>query len=1042
MHWWIGFIAVGVCSAQVFVEAPVADADPRARGLKKAAEEPGEATEYYLQRRAVDGKADLPADRYLKARDHVKRMRHVSLATGRISNTKATLADRQISLGAWRELGPANIAGRARTMVFHPSTPATMYLGAAAGGVFKTTDAGSNWKAVGDMLPNMAVNAMAIDPSAPDTLYAGTGEGYGNVDAVRGAGIFKSTDGGLSWKHLEATRNNSGFFFVNKLVVSPVSPNRVYAATSVGIFRSTDSGETWQLALDRNSPFDGCQDLVLRPQATADYLFASCGRRTTAATIYRNVAAESDSAWEAVFTNADMARSVIAVAPSNPSIVYVLASSRAEGDFRDGFLAIYRSSVNGDKDSWQTRASNTDTNRMNLGLLSNHLSLYNDVCGGGPSTFANQGWYDIALAVDPTNPERLFSGGIDLMKSEDGGTNWGVASFWWPTQANPTYVHADQHLILFHPNYDGATNQSVYFLNDGGLFRTDNPGAEVGLRPVDTCNTAGSRMRFVSLTRGMTTSQFYHGQPFPGGAAYLGGKQDNGTNRGSLARGIAGWQSISGGDGGYVAIAPDDPGRVYVETTRLSLRRSTNGLSFSSATRGITEASSNFLFITPFRMDPNSSKRLYIGGRSFWRTNDGADNWERVSQAIPLGNISAMAIAPGNPDRVIFGTSTGRLYRTNTATRDNDESQWPFEFVRTNGYISWLEFDPNNQDIAYATISTFNNTSGEGHLFRSTDGGATWVRWDGAGDAGLPDLPAHSVAIDPANSDHLYVGSDAGIFASFDGGKTWAKEDAGFVNTVVESMNIVRENGVSTLYAFTHGRGAWAVNLAGGEAVSCRFELEPIAPSSAIGDLARVRLNTADECTWSVLPNSTWTRLSPTTGKGPADLSVQFAVNASTLARNSELLIGDRAFAVLQSAARAVAGNAAVEQAFALPSLPFVGITNSRLFAAPNPEGSPVHSCTDSVDSRGNWFRFAATFTGTIYLSAYTASPLGGFAGNVIAAYEGEAARDNERACEKSATQPELRLAVEEGKTYLIRVSGTGTGNAGGTQVFLATRIE
>ena len=1038
MKLWIGLFLVGTCCGQVFVEVPVAEVDPRARGLKKKAEEPGAAAEYYLQRRALDGKTELPADRYLHAREKVKRMRQVSLATGRVSNSKVTQAERQISLGAWRELGPANIAGRARALVFHPITPATMYVGAAAGGVYKSTDAGLNWTPVGDMLPNMAVNSLAIDPSSPDILYAGTGEGFGNIDAVRGAGIFKTTDGGVTWKPLDATRNNSSFFFVNKLVVSPVSPNRVYAATNVGIFRSTDGGDTWQLTLDRNSPFDGCQDLVLRPGATSDYLFASCGRRSTQTTIFRNTAAESDAAWEAVLTNADMARSVIAVAASNPSIVYVLASSRAEGDFRDGFLAIYRSTANGDKDTWETRATNKDENRMNLGLLSNHISLYRDVCGGGPSTFANQGWYDIALAVDPTNPDRLFSGGIDLMKSEDGGLNWGVASFWWPPRTNQTYVHADQHIIVFHPSYDGISNQSVYFLNDGGLFRTDNPGAEVGLRPIDTCTTAGTRMRFVSLTRGMTTSQFYHGLPFPGGAAFAGGKQDNGTNRGSAALGIAGWQSISGGDGGYVAIAPDDPNRVYLETTRLSLRRSTNGLNFSSATRGITEPGANFLFITPFRMDPNNSQRLYIGGRSFWRTNDGADNWERVSQAIPLGNISAMAIAPGNPDRVVFGTSTGRLYRSNTATKDNAESAWPFEFVRTNGYISWLEFDPNNQDIVYATISTFNNSSGEGHLFRSTDGGASWVRLDGTGDTGLPDLPAHSVAIDPVNSDNLYVGTDAGIFASFDGGKTWAKEDAGFVNTVVESMNIVRENGVSTLYAFTHGRGAWAVNLAGGEALSCRFELEPIAPSSAIGDLARVRLNTADECSWSVLPNSTWARVSPTTGKGPADLSVQFAVNASTIARTSDLLIGDRSFVISQSAARTVVGNAEVAQAFALPSLPFVGIANSRLFGAPNPASGPVHSCTDSVDSRGNWFRFAATFSGKVYLSAYTASPLGGFAGNVIAAYED----DTEKACEKSSTQPEIRLAVEEGKTYLIRVSGTGTGNLGGTQVFLASRIE
>ncbi len=1028
-------------SALPVIEASEVAVDPRARALNKGMEEPGEATEFYLQRRAVDGKENLPTERYLAAKEQIARMRHVSLATGKLTNLKASQAERAISLGAWKELGPANIAGRARAMVFHPKDPSTIYVGAAAGGVFKTTDAGQTWQSIGDMLPNMAVNSLAIDPTSPDVIYAGTGEGFGNIDAVRGAGIFKTTDGGASWKHLEATRNNSGFFFVNKLVVSTASPNRVYAATSIGVFRSMDGGESWTLALDRNQPFDGCQDLVLRPGESGDYLYAACGRRSTPTTIFRNRAAEGEEAWEAVLTNENMSRSVIAIAPSNPAMVYVLASSREEGNFRDGFLALYRSTSNGDKDSWETRSSNKDENRMNRGLLSNPASFYNDACGG-PASFANQGWYDITLAVDPKNPERLFAGGIDLFKSEDGGANWGIASYWWASRTNTAYVHADQHLILFHPNYDGEANQTVYFLNDGGLNRTDNATAAVGMNPVDTCTTGGTRMRFVTITRGMTSSQFYHGITFPGGQAYFGGKQDNGTNRGAAALGIGGWQSMVGGDGGYVAVAPDDPNRIYAETTRLSLRRSLNGINFSAATRGITEPSANFLFIAPFRMDPNNSQRLYIGGRSLWRTTDGADNWARVSQAIPVGNISAMAVAPGNPDRVVFGTTTGRVYRSNTATRDDDSSEWPFEFARPNGYISWLEFDPNNTDIVYATVSTFNNSTGAGHLFRSTDGGASFSRWDGEGDTGLPDLPAHSVVVDPGNSDNLFVGTDAGIFASFDGGKTWAKEDAGFVNTVVESMNIQRENGVSTLYAFTHGRGAWSVVLGGGQPLPCSFRLATAGLQPAFGGLLSQRLETEEGCSWSILPNSTWLRAVPASGVGPRDVNLQFSVNTSTTPRSGEVLIGERPVPFTQGGARNIVGVPVVEEAVALTTLPFVGVTNSRLLPAPNPESGPVHSCTEAVDSRGNWFRFVPNFTGTLYLSTFTTAPNGAALGNVIAAYEGSAAQENERGCERSATQPVMRLAVKEGATYLIRLSGLGNANVGGTQVFLAARIE
>ena len=1020
----------------------VAERAPWEKGADKAAEEPGGSVEFYLQKRAIDGQADLPADRYLVEREHVARMRGISIASGRFSGGKTAAAERQISLGAWRELGPTNIAGRARALVFHPQFDTTMYLGAASGGVWKTTDAGQNWEPIGDMLPNMAVNALALDPTSPDTLYAGTGEGFGNIDAVRGAGIFKSVDAGKTWQPLAATRNNTAFQVVNKLVISTASPNRIYAATNLGVFRSTDAGETWTMALERNAPFDGCQDLVLRPNQANDYFYAACGRRSTPTTIFRNRAAEGDAAWEAVLTNENMARSAIAIAPSNPDIVYVLASSREEGNYRDGLLAVYRSGASGDKDSWETRAGNKDEKRMNTALLSNPVRLFNDVCSGtGAILYRNQGWYNIAIAVDPTNPDRVFAGGIDIMKSEDGGANWGLASYWWAPATNSAYAHADHHLILFHPRYDGQANRSVYFLNDGGLHRTDNADAVVGMQPGDACTTGGTRMRFVELSRGMTTSQFYHGLPFPGGSAYLGGKQDNGTTRGSAAQGKL-WGRLSGGDGGYVAFAPDDPNRVYVETTGLSLLRATNGLSFSGAITGITEATGNFLFITPFRMDPNQSKRLYIGGRALWRTDDGADNWKRVSGEIPLGNISAMAIAPGNPDRVVFGTTTGRVYRSNTATTDNEDSEWPYEFARTNGYVSSLEFDPNNQDIVYATISTFNNSTGEGHLFRSTDGGGSWVRWEGSGDSGLPDLPAHSIAIDPANSRNVYVGTDAGIFASLDGGSSWAKEDSGFVNTVVEALSIARENNVSTLYAFTHGRGAWSVTLNGEQAAACSFVLGPVAPVNAFGGLVKTNLETGTDCSWSILPNSSWARAMTAAGKGPGELSLQFSVNTATVQRSTSILAGDRGLNVVQSAARSVANHGSADAAFVLTSLPFVGSSTTLGFPAPNPETSPVHSCTDSVDSRGNWFRLVAPYTGPLYISAFTTGAQAAIRGNVITVYEGGATREQEKACEKSAAQPQLRFDIEEGKTYLIQVSGIGTANAGGTQILLVGRIE
>jgi photosystem II stability/assembly factor-like uncharacterized protein len=1006
-------------------------APPRTEPDRK--DEPGEAQAYFLEKRAIDGKRDLPFDRYVRARDFISRMPHVDIATGRASSFKKA-GSRQLSLGAWKELGPTNIAGRARALVFDPRDPQVIYIGAAAGGVFKSVDAAASWRAIGDMLPNMAVNALAIDPKNPDTLYAGTGEGYNNIDAVRGNGIFKSTDAGQTWSALDSTRDNSAFFFVNKIVISPHDSQRLYAATGQGIFRSLDGGASWQRVLERMSPFDGCADLVARPGATGDYLYAACGRFFASA-VFRHKNAEGDAPWEEVLAEPNMGRSVIAIAPSQPDTVYVLSASLEFGRFNQGFLALFRSQAAGDKDSFEKRVTNQSDVRMNTMLLSNQSGFFADLCSGGAQRIASQGWYDIALAVDPVNPDVLWAGGIDLFRSDDAGANWGLASDWFVDPEFRTYVHADQHLIVFHPRYDGVSNKTVYFVNDGGLNATEDSSSAV-LTNDKFCDDFSS-FTHRTLTSGMGTAQFYQGLPYPGGAAWLGGKQDNGTSRGTAAGGPGKWREIQGGDGGYVAIAPDDPNRIYAETTRLSLRRATNGVTFTSAINGITETSTNFSFIAPFRMDPNDSRKLYIGGRTLWRTTNGATNWSAMSQAIPIGNISAMAAAPGNPERVAFGTSTGRLYLTNSATAENVVDTWTQTFIRLNGNVSWLEFDPTNTDILYATVSTFNNASGEGHVFRSTDGGANWARRD----SGLPDIPAHSVAIDPARPEHIYVGTDLGIFFSPDSGATWAKEDSTFANTVIESISIVRENGASTLTAFTHGRGVWQVHL-GGESPACEFKLSASDAVPAFGGLQRLNLEAGPDCVWSAVPDSNWARSLRASGKGSGEIPIQVAINASPNAREARLSLADKDIVVRQQGATPVSGNATSTEAFTLPQSPFVGLTNSRHVPAEAPDSSPVHSCTESRDSRHTWFKFVPGFSGRIYLSAVTFSAAGLRLGSVVALYEGEASAASERACGRSATQPEIQPLVEAGKTYFIQAAGLGANNPGGDQVFLLGRLE
>jgi photosystem II stability/assembly factor-like uncharacterized protein len=214
-----------------------------------------------------------------------------------------------------------------------------------------------------DLIANIAVNSLAMDPSNPSVLYAGTGEGYFNSDAVRGNGIFKTTNAAGTWTQLPATAIPD-FRFVNKIVVSPNSASRIYAATRTGVFRSLDAGGTWTKVLTPTAT-TGCTELVVRTDQATDYMLASCGASTTAqGTIYRNTDAGGDGSWTAVLGAAqgepNMARTSLAIARSNQSVIYALAASNTtSGDLKLGGLhAVFRSTDGGM--TWNARVRNTD----------------------------------------------------------------------------------------------------------------------------------------------------------------------------------------------------------------------------------------------------------------------------------------------------------------------------------------------------------------------------------------------------------------------------------------------------------------------------------------------------------------------------------------------------------------------------------------------------------------------------------------------------------------------------------------------------------
>lgn len=769
---------------------------------------PAEAAALFAMKRQG---SDDPHRSYDRAREVMRGMPRYSTVAETLQGPRQRVAtDATQPFGRWRFLGPGNIGGRTRALIIDPVSPRIMYAAGVSGGVWKSLSGGEQWEPVGDALMNVAVNSLAQDPHDRNVIYAGTGEGYlreevrGTALPLRGDGIFVTRDAGATWSRLPAT-TTADFHWVNDLAVSAIDPGRIYAATRTGVWRSLDEGTSWSRVL-ATTVKGGCLDLVARPEAAGDYLFVSCGTFEQAS-VYRHHDASTSAPWEAVLSDPQMGRTTLAIAPSSPSIIYALSASNEPGEKYQGMLAVWRSDDDGDAGTWNAQVRNTSTeDRLAPLLLTNLTTVQDRLCLNFDSEPFTMGWYCNTIAVDPVNPNVVWAGGVDLFRSDDGGRTWGLASYWWSEPGEPPpFVHADQHLIAFHPHYDGVSNTTVYFANDGGIFRTSTPYAAIPKGLDAVCEEQFSTMSFEPLNNNYGVTQFYHGAVFPDGRTIIGGTQDNGTVMSHLEDGTDGWVRVTGGDGGYVAVSPANPSLIYAEAQNGYVFRSTNGgRTFRRFTSGLED---RFLFITPFTLDPNDHTTVWIAGDRLWRLLDGESRWNRASAPLPA-QVSAISVANGSSDHVLAGTAEGHIALHENARASNADTVWSHVRPRP-GFVTSITFDPIDQTVAYATYAGFGGT----HVWKSVDGGRSWAPLDGSRNGRLPDIPVHSLAVDPSRRDRLYLGTDLGVFVSLDAGRHWAVENTGFTNVVTETLVIAPGSRGPAVYAFTHGRGVWRAEL-------------------------------------------------------------------------------------------------------------------------------------------------------------------------------------------------------------------------------------
>lgn len=744
---------------------------------------------------------DQTADRYVDAE---KLLRDALAEQARLVQQGDDRAIVLRGLGAvaqpWKWLGPENYGGRTRAFVVNPAAPNVLLAGGITGGVWRSVDAGASWVAMTDTFSNISVNVLEIDPSNPQVIYAGTGEIYYRPwPANRGNGIMKSTDGGTSWSFLDSTTENKAFDWIGDIEVSHSDSNRLYAATGTGVWVSDDGGRSWGSGPALSVQYQngvGCMELAIRTDQEPDVVFASCGYQEAPEGVFRSD--DGGESWDLVLPAGDepVGFAALAIAPSNEDVMYASVSTlnqRADG--------LYRSTAGGVAGSWERRAAPSSTTPD---WLTNCRFPPREPDGRG------QGGYDNAIAVDPTNPDRLWVGGIDLFRSEDGGATLRIASDWAAEPGSASYTHADQHLIAFDPGYDGVANRTVYFANDGGVYRTrddrvDLAGSACGSIP---------NITFESLNHGYGTTQFIGGAVTDDGGIVIGGTQDNGTYR--LDVGSDGdWREIWGGDGGHGAVHPTGDWLVastpLMDLVRLTGAARTDddptcdrvyGPTCVNISEGIADAGNpNAMdFYGPLERDPALPETLWTAGRSIWRTRDVGDTWAAVG-GVEGGIGSAIGIAPRDSNVVYVGSYGGVVLRSGNALADTpawETVAGPFPDEQ----VSTIAIDPTESTTVFVGFKVFEGQQ----LFRSVAGGPFE-----AVDGGLPETPVNTVAINPRNPLMVYAGTDVGVFESLDGGSTWRVANENLATTIINRL--VFRAGSSDLYAFTFGRGVYRVDV-------------------------------------------------------------------------------------------------------------------------------------------------------------------------------------------------------------------------------------
>lgn len=711
-------------------------------------------------------------------------------------------------INGWEDLGPRNVGGRIKTIAIDPNNANRIFIGGVAGGIWRSTDGGTNWTEMTPPEMSYPITWIEFNPNNTNEMVATTGELAAGFERAPGVGVIKSVDGGNSW-YVTNPPPAVNFFWLNRIKYHPTVNNRIFAigssfdqavtggAGTGTIYRSNDNGENWAVASITNGViFD---DLEIDPADGLIYIGGNSTllkSTTTSGTNFNTLTANFPNP-----AGLNGARHEVTLCGANVFVLKYLLDNPGPTTFRS---ELWQSPDQGA--TWNLLTNTQGTRAQNI--------------------LGDQGNYDNALWVDPTNCNTLLLGGIDLWRYTINTNTLTRISDWRDdiggnnSTGDDDSIHADQHVIVSEPNFNGTTRRDVFIGNDGGIYKTTNPYTQ----------SQNGWSTSASLNDNIFITQFVGGDISPGGDTIVGGSQDNSSfvNR-NANTGSKFWKVYHTGDGGYCAIDPRDPEYIYTTAQFGSLWRSDNGgdsycniADFGGITSPFSgdcaifddffSANDNPGFYAPFKMDKRNPDVIYMGATRLWRNDDmgDEDEWTAIKPAIASNSqIFSFDISVSSPSTIYVGHVDGTLMRT-----ANTGGIWSADINTTgfNGNITDIAIHPQNSGQVIFTMAGYNQTN---IWYR----GSTGQAWQ---NRSLPfDMQVNTVTWHPENDDWVYVGTDSGIFASEDRGQSWSVLPFFSTNegpTFTEVMELFWQgnsspNNAYYLVAATHGRGMWRTSF-------------------------------------------------------------------------------------------------------------------------------------------------------------------------------------------------------------------------------------